>query len=106
MSVPARSRSGIAITETSAVFFSNVIASLVSGGRTRRSACGSTMYRIAEIQDMPRDFAARICPRSMLSIPARTISVTKAPVVIAIAVMATVIEFEQYPERRQAVIEE
>ena len=42
-----RVSSVIPITETSEESFSSAIASLVSGGSTRRTACGSTTHRIA-----------------------------------------------------------
>jgi hypothetical protein len=71
---PARNRSASAIVDTRDVFLSSVSASLVSGGSTRRMACGRMIRRIAPAQDMPSERAARIWPGSIDWMPARTIS--------------------------------
>ena len=63
------------MVDTSEVFFSNVIDSFVIGARTRRSACGRMIRRIANPYDIPSERAARIWPVSNDSILPRTISV-------------------------------
>ena len=60
-----------AITLTSATSLVSAMKSFMSGGSTRRTACGTTIRRIAWRLVMPRLRAASVWPRSTDSMPAR-----------------------------------
>src|SRR3954447_4799333 len=75
---PWRVISGTEKTEPSEEYLISVTKLVASGGRTRRTACGSTM-RVKVCQDeSPTTCAASRCPAGTAWIPARNTSAMKA----------------------------
>ena len=67
------------MAESSDELLVSVISSLVSGGITRRTVWGTRMKSSVWRLDIPIERAASVWPRSIDSMPARTISAWKPP---------------------------
>ena len=59
------------ITEQTEVSLNSAMKSLVTGGMTMRTACGTRIRRSAIRLDMPSASAASICPTGIACNPAR-----------------------------------